>query len=221
MKEAVRVRSLRKQYRRFGLGPLDLDVAPGEVVAVSGANGSGKSTLLLCLAGMLRPDGGTVEISGRGWPGESGPAKDRVGFVSDGLKLHPRESLRWNASLAASLGAKKWDAERFRSLSERLGLVLDERAGALSRGRTLRALLALTLARRPDVLVLDEATAAIDSSMRSSVRRFLRESTREDGVAILFASHLDEDTDDIADRVLYLEGGSVCRIEERTKEAER
>ena len=206
---AVRVRNLRKQYRRFCLGPVDLDIAPGEVVAVTGENGSGKSTLLLCVAGLLRPDRGAVDISGLGWPGESGPAKERVGFVSDGLRLHPRESLGWHADLAIALGSSRWDAARFRWLSKRWGLVLEERAGALSRGQTLRALLAFALARRPDVLVLDEATAALDRSMRSSVHEFLRDSAREDGLAVLFASHLPEDSIEMASRVVHLEGGSV------------
>jgi putative ABC transport system ATP-binding protein len=205
--EPARVRALRG---------VDLDVAPGELVALVGPSGCGESTLLALLGGLERPDGGLVELAGESVDGlgEAGWARERrqrIGFVFQSFNLLGTLTVARNVELPALLaGRSRRTARRRRAeLLERLGL--SDRAGALpaqlSGGQQQRVALARALVNEPAVLLVDEPTGNLDSASRDDVLALLR-AAHADGQAIVLVTH-DPVVAAIADRVLAMRDGRV------------
>jgi ABC-2 type transport system ATP-binding protein len=190
--------------RRFGdleaLAPTDLELAPGETVALVGPNGAGKSTLLAILAGALEPTSGRVE------------GEERVGWVPQRPAHYARLSVRENLELFARLEGVQGDAvERVRA---RFDLPADRAAGELSIGNRQRLNVALSLLADPRVLLLDEPTASLDPVQRRRVWEAVDE-VRGDGGAICFATQNVEEVVH-ATRIVALQDGRVVgsRVED-------
>jgi ABC-type multidrug transport system ATPase subunit len=185
--------------RRFGdhvaLEPADVEVRAGEVLALVGPNGAGKSTLLAILAGALPPSDGTVELG-------SGV---RVGWMPQRPAHYGRLSARRNLELFAALEGVG-DAE---SLLARLELPGDERpAATLSVGNRQRLDLAISLLGDPQVLLLDEPTAALDPRQRRRLWETAR-AVRDGGGAVVLVTQNVEDLEHLADRVAVLLEGRI------------
>ncbi len=200
MEYAARCGDIVKSYgRRRVLGPVSLEVRAGELAALRGPNGAGKSTLLAVLAGVLRPDGGTVE--------RCGP----VGYVPQELSLY--ESLTAGENLrfwGLAAGMPDWAIRaRVRWLLERLGL--EDRAGAqvsaLSGGMKRRLHLASALMVTPDLLLLDEPTVGADGDSAELILALLRHVCSL-GTAVLMATHEERDLA-ACHRVIGLEAGRL------------
>jgi ABC-2 type transport system ATP-binding protein len=203
----IRVRGVRKRYPRFTLHDIELDVPAGRVLGFIGPNGAGKSTLLRILMGLVRADAGEVAILGRAMPAEERWIKARVGFVSEDMALYGAKSLRWHMDLVASVH-DGWDEHRAADLLLRLDLNPDQRARGMSRGQQVKALLLLALARRAEVLILDEPTAGLDPLVRHELLQLLSGS-RDERQAIVFSSHHGEDVSALADDVAFLHAGRI------------
>ena len=183
--------------RRFGghvaLQPTDVDVRPAEVLALVGPNGAGKSTLLAILAGALTPSSGTVE---RG-------AGVRVGWMPQRPAHYGRLSARQNLELFARLEGAGDPA----AVLARLELPADDRpSSSLSVGNRQRLDLAISLLGDPQVLLLDEPTAALDPRQRRRLWETAR-SVRDEGGAVVLVTQNPEDLERIADRVAMLIDG--------------
>ena len=190
--------SARGVARRFGqrvaLEPVDLELEPGEVVALVGPNGAGKSTLLSILAGALEPSEGTVER----------PA--RVGWVPQRPAHYGRLTARENLCLFAAL--EQVPPERADELAAEFELPEGTRASNLSVGNRQRLDVALALLASPDVLLLDEPTASLDPHQRARVWEIAR-SVADRGGAVLVATHHWEELGGRADRTLELVDGQL------------
>jgi len=215
---------------------LDLDVAPGEVVALLGPNGAGKSTALGALAGLLPADGSRVVVDGRlldGHPdecrdeprdatgGDRGPvarvpARDRrVGTVFQDHRLFPHLTALENVAFGPRSRGVPARAARDLALVElrRVGLVdlAGRRPSELSGGQSQRVAAARALAADPRLLLLDEPLAALDAEQRPAVRTALADVLQEVRVATLLVTHDPVDAVALADRVVVLEGGLVVQ----------
>jgi polar amino acid transport system ATP-binding protein len=215
--EAVRVEGLSKSFGRLEvLRGLDLTLAEHEVVCLIGASGSGKSTLLRCI-NLLEPiDGGRiwiegVEITGRGVDVDR--VRRRIGIVFQAFNLFPHMSVLRNVTLAPRkvLGLDRAAAERQADeLLERFGLA-DKRLeypDRLSGGQQQRAAIVRALAMKPDVLLLDEITSALDPELVAEVLDVIRE-LADEGMTMLIATHEMGFARDVADRICFLDGGVV------------
>ena len=196
----VRARGVARRFGpRQALQPVDLELRRGETVALVGPNGAGKSTLLAILAGALAPTAGAVETA----PGV------RVGWAPQRPAHYGRLSALENLELFARLDAAADPApaaERARALLE---LPADGQPSALlSAGTRQRLNLALALLADPDVLLLDEPTAALDPAQRRRLWDAVR-ARRDAGAAIVFATQHLEEADEAADAVLELADGAV------------
>ena len=203
----IRIDRVRKSYPRFSLYDIDLHVPRGRVLGLIGPNGAGKSTLLRILMGLVRADAGEVVILGRAMPAEERWIKARVGFVSEDMALYGSKTLRWHMDLVASVH-EGWDERRAAELLFRLELNPDQKAGGMSRGQQVKALLLLALARRAEVLILDEPTAGLDPLMRHELMGLLADS-RNERQAIVFSSHHGEDVSALADDVAFVHAGRI------------
>lgn len=211
----VSLDGVTKSYGGFTLGPVDLAIEPGYVVAVVGPNGSGKSTLFRMLMGLSRPDAGEIELFGRRHPGGEVEIKRRIGYV-------PEVSTGHDDMTAAELGDfvsrwyPAWSAGRYAGLLERFEIPSGLRFGKLSKGLQRRLAFALALAREPEMLLLDEPTDGVDPFAR---RTMLAEISGylEGGESrtVLFATHVMDEVRRLADYVVFLHGGNFLGLYEK------
>jgi molybdate transport system ATP-binding protein len=176
--------------------------AEGETVALVGPSGAGKSTVLRAVAGLVRP-AGTVEVNGRDWSSLP-PERRSVGFVFQDYALFPHLSVRGNVAFGGPPG----------DVLERLGIehLSDARPRELSGGERQRVALARALARKPEVLLLDEPLAALDPHTRDTVRVELRATLRALGLPAIVVTHDFVDAAALADRVGVLVDGRLVQM---------
>src|SRR5579871_719409 len=204
---AIQMRGIRKVYPRFALRGIDLDVPDGTVLGLIGPNGAGKSTLLRILMGLVRADAGRVTVLGREMPAAERWIKARVGFVSEDMALYGAATLRWHMQLVRDMH-EGWDDRRASELLESFHLDPEQRVRGLSRGQQVKALLLLAMARRADVLVLDEPTAGLDPLVRHEILTLLYAS-RSERRALIFSSHYGDDVATLADNVAFVHDGRL------------
>jgi ABC-2 type transport system ATP-binding protein len=198
-------RGLGKRYgRRWALSGCDLAIPAGRVVGLVGPNGAGKSTLLQLAAGLRRPTAGTLEVLG----GRPAAQLGRVGFVAQNPPLYEALSVGDHLDLGAWLNPR-WD----RGLAERrigqLGLRRRWRAGKLSGGQRAQLALTLALAKRPELLILDEPVASLDPLARREFIDAVAGVAAEHGVSVVLSSHLVADLERVCDYLVILVASRV------------
>jgi ABC-2 type transport system ATP-binding protein len=194
---------LGKRYgRRWALSDCTLAIPPGHVVGLVGPNGAGKTTLLHLATGLLAPTSGTIEVLGG--PPASGPAQlARVGFVAQETPTYARLSVADHLRLGTHLNPG-WDASLARHRIEELGLDPAQRAGKLSGGQRAQLALTLALAKRPELLILDEPVASLDPLARREFLQLLMEAVAEQEVSVVLSSHLVADLERVGDYLVVL-----------------
>jgi ABC-2 type transport system ATP-binding protein len=208
MTAVIRAHGLGKTYgRRTALSDCTLDVPAGRVVGLVGPNGAGKSTLLNLAVGMLKPTSGTIEVLG-GRPG-AGPAQlAKVGFVAQDTPTYGGLSVEDHLRLGARLNPG-WDDALARSRIERLGLDPAQRAGNLSGGQRAQLALTLGIAKRPELLILDEPVASLDPLARREFLQHLMEAVADHEFSVVLSSHLVSDLERVCDHLIVLVGSRV------------
>jgi ABC-2 type transport system ATP-binding protein len=203
---AVLLSGLRKRYgSTLAVDGVDLRIESGEVVALLGPNGAGKSTTVDLLLGLSRPDAGEVALFGQA-PREAA-ATGRIGAMLQAGGLLPDLTVRELVDLMCHLYPAPQSAD---AVLERAGIagIAGRRTNQLSGGQAQRVRFALALAPAPDLLVLDEPTAAMDVVSRRAFWTSTRAWASEGGT-VLFATHYLEEADAFADRIVLMRGGSV------------
>ncbi|WP_406051163.1 ABC transporter ATP-binding protein [Kribbella sp. NBC_00889] len=199
MTAVLQARGLGKRYgRRWALTDCDLEVPAGHVVGLVGPNGAGKSTLLNLAVGMLTPTAGSVEVLG----GPPGAQQAKVGYVAQDTPTYARLSVADHLKLGAKLNPG-WDpivAQRI----QRLGLDPKQKAGKLSGGQRAQLALTLGLAKRPDLLILDEPVAALDPLARREFLQDLMGAVAEQELSVVLSSHLVSDVERSCDFLIVL-----------------
>jgi ABC-2 type transport system ATP-binding protein len=211
----LKARGLTRSYGRLvGLAPIDLDVGPGECVALIGANGSGKSTAVRTIAGLLEPSGGTVSICGHDPHAEpeAEQARAALALVPDTPLLYDDLTVRQHLELV-TLAHSITDhdvGDRIDDLLERLGLA--DRAGflpaELSRGMRQKTGLACALIRPAKLLILDEPVVGLDPPSQALLTELLLDAKAR-GVAVLLTTHQMRFGDAVADSAVVLQEGKV------------
>ena len=197
-----------KRYRRlWALADCTLTIPAGHVVGLVGPNGAGKTTLLNLATGMLAPTTGTIEVLGR--RPAAGPAQlARVGYVAQRAPVYAGLTVADHLSLGAHLNPG-WDAQLARSRIERLDLSFGQKAGTLSGGQCAQLALTLAVAKRPELLILDEPVASLDPLARREFLRDLMEAVAEQGLSVVLSSHLISDLERVCDHVIVLVASRV------------
>jgi ABC-2 type transport system ATP-binding protein len=208
MTAVIETRGLGKRYRRlWALSECTLSVPAGHVVGLVGPNGAGKTTLLSLATGMLAPTAGTIEVLG-GRPA-GGPAQlARVGYLAQNAPVYAGLSVADHLRLGAHLNPA-FDAGLARGRIERLDLDLSQKAGTLSGGQRAQLALTLAVAKRPELLILDEPVASLDPLARREFLQDLMEATAEQGLSVVLSSHLVGDLERVCDYLIVLVGSRV------------
>jgi len=215
---AVRVSGVRKAFGEVvAVADVDLDVATGETLALLGPSGCGKTTLLRAIAGLERPDAGSVEIAGRLVDGPGAfvpPERRRVGMVFQDIALFPHLSVAENVAYGIAREPPAARAARVGELLELVGLAdaARLRPHELSGGMQQRVALARALAPRPDVLLLDEPFANLDLSLRTQLRGEVRRVLDVTGSTAIFVTHDQAEALTLADRVAVMRRGRIDQV---------
>ena len=210
---AVRLTRLRRHYGEIAaVDGVDLEVRQGEMLTVLGPSGCGKTTMLRLVAGLERPDAGTIEIGGRRVAGRGGsvpPERRRVGMVFQDFALFPHLSVREN--VAYGLRGDPDAAVRVAELLELVDLpdAANRMPHELSGGMQQRVAIARALAPRPAVVLLDEPFSNLDAALRTQLRGDVREILRAAGTAAIFVTHDQDEALTLADRTAVMVRGRI------------
>ncbi|MDX6204790.1 MAG: sulfate/thiosulfate transport system ATP-binding protein [Frankiales bacterium] len=213
---SIIVRNVTKRFGDFlALDDVSVDIPAGSLTALLGPSGGGKSTLLRIIAGLERPDSGTVVIDGS--DATATPVQSRnVGFVFQHYAAFKHLTVYKN--VAFGLEIRKWPKDRARArVAELLELVhleqfADRYPDQLSGGQRQRMALARALAVEPGVLLLDEPFGALDAQVRQELRRWLRRLHDQVHVTTLFVTHDQEEALEVADSIVVIAGGTVQQV---------
>ena len=208
MTAVIQADGLGKRYRRtWALRDCTLAIPAGRVAGLVGPNGAGKTTLLRLAVGLLRPACGTISVLGQD-PAAGPEQLARVGFVAQDTPVYARMSVAGHLRLGAWLNPG-WDDELARRRIAQLGLDPRQRAASLSGGERAQLALTLALAKRPELLILDEPVASLDPLARREFLRGLMEAVAEHGVSVVLSSHLVADLERVCDYLVLLVASRV------------
>jgi ABC-2 type transport system ATP-binding protein len=204
----VAAHGLGKRYgRRWALSDCTLSIPAGHVVGLVGPNGAGKTTLIGLMTGLLAPTAGRIEVLGG--PAPNSPAQlARVGYVAQGTPVYGGLSVADHLRFGAHANPG-WDAALAARRIADLGLDLRQKAGRLSGGQRAQLALTLGIAKRPELLILDEPIASLDPLARHEFLQTLMAATADRELSIIMSSHLVGDLERICDYVVVLVSSRV------------
>ncbi len=204
----IETSGLGKRYRStWGLRDCTLAIPAGHIVALVGPNGAGKTTLLHCSVGLATPTTGQVTVLGR-LPAGSLDALERVAFVAQDAPLHSHLSVVAMLALSRELN-RRFDQNHAEDRLRSLAIPLHRKVGKLSGGQHAQLALALALARHPDLLVLDEPLARLDPLARHDFLAHVMIAVAEEGLSVVFSSHVISELERVADYLVVLSAGRV------------
>ncbi len=204
---------LRKRYgETLAVDGVGFRVEPGQTVGLLGPNGAGKTTVVSMIAGLVRPDSGTVQLDGQELTSESDPIKGRIGLVPQEVALYEELTARGNLEVFGRFYGLRGEALR-KAAEEALAFVeltnrADNRVSTFSGGMQRRLNLAVALIHQPDLLILDEPTVGVDPQSRLAIFEHL-EALRDRGLALVYTTHYMEEAERLCDRIVILDHGRV------------
>ncbi|HWE34064.1 MAG TPA: ABC transporter ATP-binding protein [Solirubrobacteraceae bacterium] len=208
MSAALATDRLGKRYgRRSALSDCTFELPAGRVAGLVGPNGAGKTTLLHLAVGLVEPSEGSISVFGEEVAATAAQLA-RVGFVAQEMPLYPSMTVADHLLLGSALNPR-WDAALARERVARLGLDRTQRAATLSGGQRAQLALTLALAKRPELLVLDEPVASLDPLARRELLQGLMEFTVEHAPTVVLSSHLVADLERVCDYLILLADGRV------------
>src|SRR5450830_493899 len=212
---AIQITNVEKSYKSLkALGGVSLAIEEGEFFGLLGPNGAGKTTLISIIAGLIRPDAGTVKIHGHDVVKDFRNARRNLGVVPQELVFDPfftvRETLRLQSGYFGLPNNDKWIDEVMENLD--LTGKADTNMRALSGGMKRRVLVAQALVHKPPVIVLDEPTAGVDVELRQTLWKFISRLNRE-GHTIVLTTHYLEEAQALCNRIAMLKFGKVVALD--------
>jgi ABC-2 type transport system ATP-binding protein len=208
MTPAVTTTGLTKRYGKVtALDNCSVTVPEGRICALIGSNGAGKTTLLRLLAGLARPTAGRAAVNGTP-PRQAPEFLADIGFLAQEIPLYRRLSAEDHVRAGAHLN-QRWDAGSVRERLTALNIPLDRATGKLSGGQRAQVALALILAKKPRMLLLDEPVAALDPLARRNFLSLLAEAVAAGGLTVLLSSHLVADLERVCDHLIMLTSSRV------------
>lgn len=214
---ALELRHVSRCLGDFELRDVNLTLPKGCILGLVGENGAGKSTTIRLLTGDLRPDSGTVSVldAEPGSP-DFRSVKERLGVVLDDAWFPEILNARQVGTMMA-MTYESWDAELYESYLARFALPREKNFKDYSRGMRMKLAIAVALAHRPEVLLLDEATAGLDPIVRDEVLEIFREFSEAEDHAILISSHILSDLEKLCDYIAFLHQGKLLFCQEKDR----
>jgi ABC-2 type transport system ATP-binding protein len=206
--DAVALKNVERRLGDFVLGPLDLTVPRGAVLAFVGPNGAGKTTTLDLLMGMGAPDRGEIGVLGLAMPRDEVAIKSKVAYVSPDLNFTPWGNVGRALDFVRGF-YPDWDQPRCERLLQEFSIARKERIAALSFGARIKLSLVMALSRDAELLLLDEPTVGLDVNARLLLFREILDFVKREERAVVISSHQLSDLERLADHVAILNKGRL------------
>ena len=215
MEKLLEINHLNKSYNQseFHLSNISFSIKPGEVVGLIGKNGSGKSTLINTIVGNRHKDNGKISFFDEEVDEEDNTYKEHIGVVFDDLRVPNKLTLTSVDKVFANI-YRTWNSEEFFSLIKEFELPTQNKVNTFSRGMRMKTALSIAMAHDSKLLILDEATAGMDVSGREQVIEILEDYTNE-GNGILISSHISEDIEQLANKLVFMRDGEIILKENK------
>ena len=208
MENHLEFAGVSKIYDRFALRDVSFSVPPGYIVGLVGPNGAGKTTLMRLALGLAATDAGTVRVFGQDPRHAATEVRARIGFVHEAATFYDYLSVERVAAIVASF-YPTWDAALFARLLDEFSVPRRTHVGSLSRGTRMKFALALALAHRAELLLLDEPTTGLDPVFRDSLLDRLSEAIGDGRTSVLFSTQMMADLERIADFIVLIRDGRL------------
>ncbi|MBC35920.1 MAG: multidrug ABC transporter ATP-binding protein [Bacteroidetes bacterium] len=189
------------------LRDIDLEIKKGEIIGLLGKNGAGKTTFLNLIAGLLKPDSGTIKYGELDYSSQLNRTKSKIGYLSERNPLYDEMYVQESLNFVRNLSKSK--IESLEQLIDKCELkeVLGKKVSTLSKGYRQRLGLAQSLLHEPELLLLDEPSSGLDPKQQQSFYRIIEE-RKQNGI-IIFSSHILSDIQSTADRILLIDNGII------------
>lgn len=204
---ALEVEGLCKRYPGFQLSDVSFRVGAGRIAGFVGRNGAGKTTTIKCLLGLVRPNGGTVRFFGVPLSGHEQEVKARIGSSTGAVDYYPRKRIGQILAVTRSF-YPAWDDAACARYLARFGIDVAKEPRELSQGMRVKLNLVIALSHHARALILDEPTSGLDPFSRSELLQVLG-ALRDEGVALLYSTHIISDLERCADDIVYIRDGKV------------
>lgn len=220
MPAVLETEHLTKRYWDFTLDDVSLAIEPGGITGIIGPSGAGKTTLIRSILHLVPPDGGEVRVFGLPFSEHEREIKNRIGFVND-EPLFPRGMTVEKIGRFVARFFERWNGSRFASLLAEFGIERRKKVKELSRGRRTLLSVAVALSHEADLFLLDEPTAGLDLVIRRRVLALLRALAEEEEKTVILASHNTEGLTEIADDIVFVDGGRIVLHQDKEDLLER
>ena len=207
MSAVLRVEGLCKEYSGFRLDQVSFAVDSGSIMGFIGRNGAGKTTTLKALLNLVHPSAGEISFFGLPLQEYEREIKQRIGYAAGGIHYYQRKRMKEIVAFCKAL-YPNWDEGLYAQYLQRFGLDERKRPIELSEGMKVKFNLTMALSHHAELLILDEPTSGLDPVSRDDLlEEFLR--LAQEGVAILFSTHITSDLDKCADAITYIQQGRI------------
>lgn len=197
----LKTRNLKRSFGKVeAVRGVDLTVQEGQIYGFLGRNGAGKTSTIRMIMGIIKPDTGEIDLLGKTTQRTSIGQKQQIGYVSQGQHFYPWMTCHALGRFVSGF-YPNWDKQEFTRLLKVLELPADRRSSHLSGGMKVKLALALALAHRPALLILDEPTAGLDAVARREFLEIIQNQTRDHGRTTFFSTHRIDEVERVADRV--------------------
>ena len=201
------VRDLCKKYKNFELNNVSFDLEHGTITGFIGRNGAGKTTTLKSLLNLIHPNSGEILFFGKSFKENEFEIKQKIGFVAGGIDYYPKKKIKTITDTTRRFYTN-WDDKAYKHYMDRFKLDENKTPDELSAGMKVKYSLVLALSHNAELLILDEPTSGLDPVSRDDLLDvFLGLS--EEGITILFSTHITSDLDKCADNIIYIKNGKI------------
>ncbi len=214
MENILEIKGINKKFaeNKFALSDVELTLPKGTVMGLIGENGAGKTTLIKLIMNVYGRDSGKImAFDGLDNAADEAQFKEKIGYVADEDYLFVNTTVEKTAR-AFSYAFSEWDDSIFRKYMKLWQIDTKKKCGELSKGMKTKVMLALALAHKPELLILDEPTAGLDPAARIEILDILREFVSDGEHSALFSTHITGDLDKIADYIAMMIDGRITEV---------
>lgn len=212
METILEVRNLEKKYKNFSLKSINFNIGPGEIIGLIGQNGAGKSTLLKILMNIIDQDSGEIKFLSKLISKNEYNYKKNIGYVGENILFYENQTLH-EIKKFYCMYFPNWDEDLYKKISsEVFNLDKNKKLKELSKGMKVKFYISLCISHKPKLFILDEPTSGLDLIVREKILRILRDHVNENESGMIFSSHITEDMDKIADKLIFIHDGNILDV---------